>query len=130
MKPQWALIAYLWTCYVLNHADRQVVYTLFPALQSEFGLSDTMLGMTGALFLWVYGFCSPAAGILGADLGLVLAIGIPVSALAALAGFLFARFYAGRSWIDPNPEVNEEQISARMENAPGASIVEHLEQLN
>lgn len=61
-----------------------------------------------------------AAGILGADLGLVLAIGIPVSALAALAGFLFARFYAGRSWIDPNPEVNEEQISARMENAPGA----------
>ncbi|MFN7939897.1 MAG: MFS transporter [Bryobacteraceae bacterium] len=65
MKPQWALIAYLWTCYVLNHADRQVVYTLFPALQSEFGLSDTMLGMTGALFLWVYGFCSPAAGILG-----------------------------------------------------------------
>lgn len=65
MKPEWALIAYLWACYVLNHADRQVVYTLFPALQVEFGLSDTMLGMTGALFLWVYGFCSPVAGILG-----------------------------------------------------------------
>lgn len=65
MKPEWALIAYLWCCYVLNHADRQVVYTLFPALQSEFGLSDTMLGMTGALFLWVYGLCSPIAGILG-----------------------------------------------------------------
>ncbi len=65
MKPQWALIAFLWCCYVLNHADRQVVYTLFPALQSEFGLSDTMLGMTGALFLWVYGLCSPIAGVLG-----------------------------------------------------------------
>lgn len=65
MKPEWALIAYLWCCYVLNHADRQVVYTLFPALQKEFALSDTMLGLTGALFLWVYGLCSPVAGVMG-----------------------------------------------------------------
>ncbi|MEO7649180.1 MAG: MFS transporter [Bryobacteraceae bacterium] len=65
MRPEWALIAYLWVCYVLNHADRQVVYTLFPALQTEFGLSDTVLGLTGALFLWVYGLCSPVAGIVG-----------------------------------------------------------------
>ena len=65
MKPEWALIAYLWCCYVLNHADRQVIYTLFPALQTEFGLSDTMLGLTGALFLWVYGLCSPVSGVLG-----------------------------------------------------------------
>jgi predicted MFS family arabinose efflux permease len=65
VKPEWALIAYLWICYVLNHADRQVVYTLFPALQSEFGLSDTTLGLTGALFLWIYGLCSPISGIIG-----------------------------------------------------------------
>lgn len=65
MKPEWALIAYLWVCYVLNHADRQVVYTLFKPLQLEFGLSDATLGLTGALFLWIYGLCSPAAGIIG-----------------------------------------------------------------
>lgn len=65
MKPEWQLIAFLWGCYVLNHADRQVMYTLFPVLQSDFGLSDTMLGLTGALFLWVYGLCSPIAGVLG-----------------------------------------------------------------
>jgi predicted MFS family arabinose efflux permease len=42
-----------------------VVYTLFPALQKEFGYSDAVVGLTGALFLWVYGLCSPVAGILG-----------------------------------------------------------------
>ncbi len=65
LAPEWALIAFLWLCYALNHADRQVVYTLFPALQKTFGYSDTVLGLTGALFLWVYGACSPIAGILG-----------------------------------------------------------------
>jgi predicted MFS family arabinose efflux permease len=64
-NPAWLLIAYLWVCYVLNHADRQVVYTLFPALQQEFGYSDAVLGLTGALFLWVYALCSPAAGLVG-----------------------------------------------------------------
>jgi predicted MFS family arabinose efflux permease len=63
--PEWMLIAYLWVCYALNHADRQVVYTLFPALQKEFGYSDAVVGLTGALFLWVYGLCSPVAGIVG-----------------------------------------------------------------
>ncbi|MEX2262256.1 MAG: MFS transporter [Bryobacteraceae bacterium] len=65
LRPEWTLIAFLWVCYVLNHADRQVVYTLFPALQREFAYSDTVLGLTGALFLWVYGLCSPISGILG-----------------------------------------------------------------
>ncbi len=65
LAPEWLLIGYLWGCYVLNHADRQVVYTLFPALQKEFGYSDAVVGLTGALFLWVYGLCSPVWGILG-----------------------------------------------------------------
>lgn len=65
LRPEWTLIVFLGVCYTLNHADRQVVYTLFPALQSEFGFSDAVLGLTGAVFLWVYGLCSPVAGILG-----------------------------------------------------------------
>src|SRR4051794_9618374 len=63
--PEWQLIAFLWFCYVLNQADRQVVYTLFPALQKSFGFSNAVLGLTGALFLWVFGLCSPVAGVLG-----------------------------------------------------------------
>jgi predicted MFS family arabinose efflux permease len=65
LAPEWLLIGYLWCCYALNHADRQVVYTLFPALQKQFGYSDAVLGLNGALFLWVYGLCSPFAGIAG-----------------------------------------------------------------
>ena len=64
LAPRWKLVGYLWVCYVLNHADRQVVYTLFPALQKDFGYSDAVVGLTGALFLWVYGLSSPIAGIL------------------------------------------------------------------
>jgi predicted MFS family arabinose efflux permease len=65
IRPEWQLIAFLWFCYVLNQADRQVVYTLFPALQKTFGFSNAVLGLTGALFLWVFGAFSPIAGILG-----------------------------------------------------------------
>jgi predicted MFS family arabinose efflux permease len=65
LAPEWGLIAFLWFCYVLNQADRQVVYTLFPALQKTFSYSNAVLGLTGALFLWVYGLFSPLAGILG-----------------------------------------------------------------
>jgi predicted MFS family arabinose efflux permease len=65
VRLEWQLIAFLWFCYVLNQADRQVVYTLFPALQKALGFSDAVLGLTGALFLWVYGAFSPIAGILG-----------------------------------------------------------------
>ena len=65
IAAEWRLIAFLWFCYLLNHADRQVVYALFPTLQKSFGFSNAVLGLTGALFLWVYGLFSPLAGIIG-----------------------------------------------------------------
>ncbi len=90
LAPEWTLIGFLWVCYVLNHADRQVVYTLFPALQTEFGFSDAVLGLTGAIFLWVYGLCSPVAGVLGdrwSKTGLVVASLALWSAVTVLTGF-------------------------------------------
>jgi GntP family gluconate:H+ symporter len=45
-----------------------------------------------------------AAGILGADLSLVIGLGLVVAAFAALAGWLFARKVAASVWIDPGPE--------------------------
>ncbi len=59
-----------------------------------------------------------AAGILGADLGLVLLMGIPVSAIALVAGIIFARKYAAKKYIDPEPDMSDEDIKARMKSAP------------
>jgi GntP family gluconate:H+ symporter len=60
-----------------------------------------------------------AAGILGADLGLVMLIGVPVSALSLAAGIVFAKKYAAKKYIDPAPDVSEEDMKIRMASAPG-----------
>jgi len=61
-----------------------------------------------------------ASGILEADLGLVLAIGIPVSLIALIAGIIFAIKFVSKTYIDPNPQISEEELKIRSVNAPGA----------
>ncbi|MBW8244971.1 GntP family permease [Muricauda oceani] len=61
-----------------------------------------------------------AAGILNADLGLVLALAIPVSIVALIMALLFATKFAARTYIDPNPDISQEDIDLRMKTAPSA----------
>ncbi|MDT0686949.1 GntP family permease [Autumnicola psychrophila] len=61
-----------------------------------------------------------AAGILGADLGLVMLLAVPISALALIVGVVFATKYAAKTWIDPNPYISEKEIQNRLDDAPGA----------
>ena len=61
-----------------------------------------------------------ASGILGADVGLVMMLGIPVSAFALIPGLIFATRYASRTFIDPNPGASETDIETRLQDAPGA----------
>ncbi|MBN2011903.1 GntP family permease [candidate division KSB1 bacterium] len=61
-----------------------------------------------------------AAGILDADLGLVVLLGLFISALALSVGILFATKYAARTYIDPNPDISDIEIEKRTKNAPGA----------
>jgi GntP family gluconate:H+ symporter len=61
-----------------------------------------------------------AAGILEADLGLVMILGIVVSAFSLAVGLLYATKYAARTYIDPNPDITEAEIDARLKEAPGA----------
>jgi predicted MFS family arabinose efflux permease len=55
----------MWFAYFLNYCDRQAVFAMFPVLKSELGLTDTELGLTGSVFLWVYGLGCPIAGQIG-----------------------------------------------------------------
>lgn len=65
----WAVVGLLWVVALLNYLDRQVIFSLFPLLTQELGLSPTQLGLLGTSFLWVYAFASPFAGFLGDRFG-------------------------------------------------------------
>lgn len=61
-----------------------------------------------------------AAGLLNADLGIVMLLGVPISAIALFAGVIFANKYVARTYIDPIPEVDEKDMAERMKKAPAA----------
>ena len=62
-----------------------------------------------------------AAGILGADLGLVIALGFPISFLALLAGIIYAKKYVSKTYINPDlDDKYKEQKVRDDEGSPGA----------
>jgi len=62
---KWAAVALLWVVCFFNYADRQAIYSVFPLLKAEMGLTDVQLGIVGASFMWVYAAAAPLAGIVG-----------------------------------------------------------------
>jgi GntP family gluconate:H+ symporter len=61
-----------------------------------------------------------AAGILEANLGMVIMFGIITSIPVLVAGWLFASKIASRIYIDPNPEISQEEIKETLKTAPSA----------
>ena len=61
----WLVVALLWTVCFFNYADRQVVFSVFPLIKREIGLSDIELGVVGGSFMWAYALFGPVAGWLG-----------------------------------------------------------------
>ncbi|MBM3783541.1 MAG: MFS transporter [Acidobacteria bacterium] len=62
---KWWLVAMLWFVCFFNYADRQAIFSVFPLLQKEMGLSDIQLGIVGSSFMWVYAAAGPFAGWIG-----------------------------------------------------------------
>ena len=60
---RWHVVAMLWAISFFNYADRQAIFSVFPLLQQQMGLSTIQLGLLGSSFAWVYGCarCSPAS---------------------------------------------------------------------
>jgi MFS family permease len=40
--------------YLLNYTDRQIVFSVYPALRKDLHFNDAQLGLIGSTFLWVY----------------------------------------------------------------------------
>lgn len=59
-----------------------------------------------------------AAGILGANLGLVLLVGIPVSLIALTVSIFFASRYVSRFYIEPMPDLDDARLQSLSQNAP------------
>lgn len=65
-KPnyKWWVVAMLWLISFFNYADRQAVFSVFPLLEREMGLTPVQLGLLGSSFAWVYGLSAPFAGMI------------------------------------------------------------------
>ncbi len=59
------VVAFMWVAYFLNYCDRQAVFSMTGSLKTDLKMTDTQLGLVGAIFLWVYAFGCPIAGQIG-----------------------------------------------------------------
>jgi MFS transporter, Spinster family, sphingosine-1-phosphate transporter len=59
-----SLLLYLWIAFALNYIDRQIVYSMLPALTRDLGMTPLALSWIGTLFLWSYTPALPIAGLL------------------------------------------------------------------
>lgn len=61
-----------------------------------------------------------AAGILEADLGLVIMLGLLTSIPVLATGWLYASKIASRLYIDPDPDISPVEIEEKLKSAPSA----------
>ncbi|HMB64123.1 MAG TPA: gluconate:H+ symporter [Eudoraea sp.] len=61
-----------------------------------------------------------AAGIIGADVGLVMLVGLVIGLLSLVVAIAYCKKMGPRTYIDPNPDVTDEVIQERMKKAPSA----------
>jgi MFS family permease len=59
---RWWVVGMLWVVCLLNYADRQAIFSLFPPIQAHFDLTHVQLGVLGTSFMWAYALCGPFAG--------------------------------------------------------------------
>lgn len=123
-----AIIGYIVAIPVFSDSGFVILTPLNKALTKKAGLSLASTAVALGLGLSVAHALVPptpgpiaAAGILEVDLGVVIGLAIPVSLFALIFGWLWATRVASKVYIDPNPELKEEELIARQRNAPSAT---------
>lgn len=89
----WILVGLLWVVALLNYMDRQMLATMRPSMQVDIAelQQAANFGRLMAVFLWVYAFMSPVAGMIGDRLNRKWLI---VGSLFVWSGVTFAMGYA------------------------------------
>lgn len=64
-RYRWYVVGMLWLVCFFNYADRQAIFSVFPLLKEEMGLSNVQLGIVAGAFMWVYAAFGPIAGLIG-----------------------------------------------------------------
>ena len=62
-----------------------------------------------------------AAGIIGADVGLVMLLGLIVSAISLVVAIIYSKRVAAKTYIDPNPDLTEAEVEEKIRQAPSAA---------
>ncbi|MRI00144.1 GntP family permease [Kriegella sp. EG-1] len=61
-----------------------------------------------------------AAGIIGADIGLVMLIGLIIGLLSLIVAIFYCKKMGQKKYIDPNPALTDEEIEEKVKQAPSA----------
>lgn len=92
-KYPWVVVGLLWVVALLNYMDRQMLSTMKPSMQVDIAELESAanFGRLMAIFLWIYGFMSPVAGIIADKINRKWLITI---SLAVWSGVTLAMGYA------------------------------------
>ena len=125
--PAMGIIGYIVSIPVFADSGFVILSPLNKALTKRAGVSLAGTAIVLSLCLTISHTLVPptpgpiaAAGLLGADLGLVILVALPVSLTIMLIAWLFAAKYAGRLWIDVETNSTEEKIVNVLQDAPSA----------
>jgi GntP family gluconate:H+ symporter len=122
-----AIIGYIVSIPVFADSGFIILSPLNKSLSKKAGISIAGTGVALILGLLLSHVMVPptpgpiaAAGILDANLGLVMVLGIFVSSMSLVVAIIYSKYVAGKTYIDPNPELSEADIEEKIKQAPSA----------
>lgn len=104
MRSASRLLWLLFAVNLFNYIDRQILFSVFPAVKTDLALTDTQLGLLASAFMWVYLSVAPVFGVLADRRSRPRLMGLGVgiwSAATALSGVVrsYGQLLLGRALV-------------------------------
>lgn len=122
-----ALIGYIVSIPVFADSGFIILNPLNKSLSKKAGVSLAGTAVALILGLMITHVLVPptpgpiaAAGLLDADVGLVMLVGLVVGLITLLFVIWYCKNIASKHWLDPNPEITAEEMDLKMKDSPTA----------